>query len=269
MPITSQEELNLVIAQLEGFSPSAYASGATRDRILEDRNYLIRVLDLQEQRMTLDQTLDITTNPDPDTLEEAVKLQAPANLRIENGFIKWDAVDHAVRYELIASENGIDDIISVNGTSYSLIDLMPGDYQFTVKAIGDGFFYESSNPSSLINYEIISTQLATPTNVRVEDGIVKFDAVYGALSYRLVVNYSDFTLTTTSFDLSPYNLAPGTYQITVQALGNGNAILDSEVSEKYYYVIERILTPEETIIQEVVRVDLKEFIFSFLRRDGE
>ncbi len=269
MPITNQEELNLVITQLESFSPSAYASGATRDRILEDRNYLIRILDLQEQRMTLDQTLDITTNPDPDTLDETVKLQAPANLRIEAGFIKWDSVDHAVRYELIASENGIDDIISVNGTSYSLIDLMPGDYQFTVKAIGDGFFYESSLPSTPINYEVISTQLATPTNLRVEDGIVKFDAVYGALSYRLVVNYSDFTLTSTTFDLSPYNLAPGTYQITVQAIGNGNAILDSDVSENYYYVIERILTHEETIIQEVIRVDLKEFIFSFLRRDGE
>jgi|GEM_PF-1936803 uncharacterized lipoprotein YddW (UPF0748 family) len=269
MPITNQNELNLVITELEAFSPSAYASGATRDRILEDRNYLIRVLDLQEQRLTLDQTLDISTNPDPDTLDEAITLQAPQNLRIENGSITWDAVDHAIRYELIATENGIDEVISVNGTSYSLIDIMPGDYQFKVRAIGDGFFYESSVDSSPMDYEVISIQLATPTNLRVENGVVEFDPVYGAISYRLVVNYSDFSLTTTSFDLAPYNLAPGTYQITVQAIGNGNAILDSTISEAYYYVISRTLTPEETLIHEMVRVELKEFIFSFLKRNGE
>ncbi len=269
MPVTTKAELEAVITQLQAFSPSAYASGSTRDRILEDRNYLIKVLDLQLSRMIIDDTIDISVNPDPDTLDEAIILDAPSNLRVENNRLVWSSIDHAIRYEIIATKDGIDQTVSVTQTSYDLIHFTPGDYTFKIRSIGDGFFYESSQLSQSISHQISAINLLTPQNLRVENGIVLFEAVSGALSYKLMVDFSDFTLTTTSFDLSPFNLPAGTYQITVQAIGNGSAIIDSPVSPVYYYTINREFTAVETIIKDMVRDEIKEFIFSWLNKEVE
>ncbi|HAX03849.1 MAG: hypothetical protein A2Y45_07980 [Tenericutes bacterium GWC2_34_14] len=269
MVITNKTELEAVIASLQAFSPTAYASGATRDRILEDRNYLIKVLTLQVERMTLDETIDISVNPDPDTVEEPVVLNAPSNLRISNGSLLWDSVDHALRYELVATKNGVDQVINVSSTSYHLINLTQGDYTFKVRAIGDSFFYETSVYSNSITHSIVATKLATPTNLTVTNGIVTFDSVEGALGYLLVVDFSDFELSTTSFNLASFNLAPGTYTITVKAVGNGNAILDSDVSAPYYYVIEAEKTAEELLLEEILANEMKELIFALLKGQGE
>src|SRR3989339_406534 len=269
MVITNKTELEAVIASLQAFSPTAYASGATRDRILEDRNYLIKVLTLQVERMTLDETIDISVNPDPDTVEEPVVLNAPSNLRISNGSLLWDSVDHALRYELVATKNGVDRVINVSSTSYHLINLTQGDYTFKVTAIGDSFFYETSVYSNSITHSIVATKLATPTNLTVTNGIVTFDSVEGALGYLLVVDFSDFELSTTSFNLASFNLAPGTYTITVKAVGNGNAILDSDVSAPYYYVIEAEKTAEELLLEEILANEMKELIFALLKGQGE
>jgi uncharacterized lipoprotein YddW (UPF0748 family) len=267
MPITSKTELEAVIAELQAFSPTAYASGATRDRILEDRNYLIKVLDLQLNRIILDDTIDISVNPDPDTLEDAVILNAPSLFRVENDALAWSPIDHANRYEIIATKDGVDQTVSVTGTSYPLINFSPGEYTFKIRSIGDGFFYESSVFSTSINYTINAINLATPTNLRVENGIVLFDAVSGAISYKLMIDFSDFTLTTTSFNLAPFNLSSGTYQITVQAIGNGSAIIDSQVSSIYYYTIERQFTAEELIIKDMIKNEIKEIVFSWLTKE--
>jgi len=269
MPMLTQSDLEAVIASLKVFSPTSYASGATRDRILEDRNYLIKVLDLQLSRLILDQTIDISVNPDPDTIEEIVLLQAPLDFRIENDSLKWSSVDHAFNYEIVATKDGIDQTVNVNGTSYSLINFPPGEYTFKIRSIGDGFFYESSTFSPSVSHTIEAIILVTPQNLRVENKIVLFDAVSGALSYRLMIDFSDFELTTTSFSLSQFNLGPGTYQITIQAIGNGNAIIDSSVSPVYYYVIEKSWTAEELLVQEIIKSEIKEFVFSWLTRKGE
>lgn len=268
MPITNQSELEAVIAAL-GFSPSTYASGAARDRILEDRNYLVKVLTLQRERIVIDESIDISTNPDPDTMEEAVQLTAPTNLAISGGNIVWNTVDHAMRYELSYTKDGITRTVLVNATTYALSNFTQGEYTFMVRAIGDGFFYETSPYSASIVHTLTATQLLAPSNLRVEDGIVRFDAVAGALGYKLMIDYSDFNLTTTSFNLAPFNLGPGTYMITVQALGNGTSILDSPVSAVYTYVIERELTAEEILINDIVNHEIKSLIYYWLNRDRD
>lgn len=269
MPITTRNELEAVIQSLQAFSPTAYASGATRDRILEDRNYLIKVLDLQLNRIILDETIDISVNPDPDTLEDAVVLNAPNQFKVENNALVWSSVDHANRYEIVATKDGVDRIVSVNGTSYNLINFTPGDYTFKIRSIGDGFFYESSVFTSNINYTITAITLETPQNLRVINGVVQFDQVSGAISYKLMIDFSDFTLTTNSFDLKPFNLSAGTYTITIQAIGNGSAIIDSSVSSIYYYTIEKEFTSVELLLQDIVSVEIKEIVFSWLKKDSE
>lgn len=265
LSITNQSELEHVIATLQAFSPTTYASGATRDRLLEDRNYLIKILSLQLERIVIDNSMDLSVNPDPDTLEDPIDLSAPSNIRISNGSILWDSVDHATRYELVATKDGIDQVINVSSHSYALSGFSAGEYQFKVRAIGDGFFYKTSPYSTYIAYSIVAQKLATPTNLKVTDGIISFNAVLGAVAYRLVIDYSDFTITGTTFNLSSFNLRPGTYMITVQAIGNGFAILDSDVSQAYAYIIKPEPTEAEVLLKTLIEQELKELILAILK----
>lgn len=261
MPVSTDTELLAVINELKALSPSTYASGATRDRILEDRNFLIKVLELRHQRMILDVTIDISTNPDPDTMSAPIQLDQPQNLAISGNQVVWDSVPHALRYELVQTQGTVEKVYQVSGTTYPLIELYPGQYSFKVRAIGDGFFYLSSNDSQSIDYEVISVKLATPTNIRVEDRVIKFDAVPNATAYKVIIDFSDFRITGTSFNLAPYNLNPGTYQITVQALGNGYAILDSDVSSIYAYIIPKVKSVVELEIIAFRNDVIKNFFF--------
>lgn len=269
LSVETKAELAAFIDELKAFNPSSYASAPARDRILDDRNLLIRALETRLERMNLDLTIDISVNPDPDTLTEPTVLDVPSNITIQNGLIQWSAVPHALRYELVQKQGTMERSFMVNGTSYSLSQLLPGNYDFKVRAIGDGFFSLNSVFSVPLPYEIIGQKLATPTNLRVEDGIIRFQAVANATAYKVVIDYSDFTITTTSLSLIPYQLPPGTYRITVQALGNGYAILDSDISAVYSYVIIRPKTAVETAIIQFRDDVIKSFFYSWQKQPSE
>ncbi len=248
MPVETKTELAAVIAELKAFSPTAYASGATRDRIQEDRNLLIKTLEITLERMNLNDSIDISTNPDPDASTEPETLMTPDSVTIENNTISWSSVLHAIRYELVQIQGEVEVSFLVSSTSYQLSQVYPGIYQFKVRAIGDGFIYLSSPFSEPIAHEVQAVTLATPTNLRVINNVVSFNPVSGATGYLLLIDYSDFRLSSTSFSLAPYSLPPGTYRITIQAVGNGYAILDSAVSAPVFYEIERPLTATEATI---------------------
>ena len=264
LALMPNDTINDFRAQIDAFKAlqtSSYASGAARDRIAEDRNYLVSVLEAKYQRMVLDQTLDITVNPDPDHMEEAVVLSTPQNLRIENNQVVWDDVQDAIRYELVQEKDGHIESFIIDQTSYNLLDVNPGAYTFKVKAIGDGFFFEDSLYSPTLAHVVEAVVLDTPTNITVTDELLTFDSVEGALSYTIYINFSDFEVTSTSFDLSVFNLQPGYYHISIRANGNGYALLNSEVSEIYEYFIPYNYTDEELEILNLVEEEMTEIIF--------
>jgi uncharacterized lipoprotein YddW (UPF0748 family) len=261
MPVSTAAELLSVINEFKALFPSMYASGAARDRILEDRNYLVKVLELKHRRMILDVTIDISVNPDPDVISDPVTLSQPQNVRIQNNQIVWDAVPHALRYELIQTQGVTEKVFQVSGTSYQLSQLFPGQYAFKVRAIGDGFFYMSSSLSLPLSYDVESLKLSTPNNLRIVNQVILFDAVPNATAYRIVIDFSDFTITTTSMNLAPFNLTPGTYQITVQALGNGFAILDSDVSSVVEYIIPKVRTAAQLEIIQFRNEVIKSILY--------
>lgn len=261
MPNDTINDFRIQIDAFRALQTSSYASGAARDRIAEDRNYLVSVLEAKYQRMVLDQTLDITINPDPDHMEEAVVLSIPQNLRIEDNHVIWDDVQNAIRYELIQEKDGHIESFIIDQTSYNLLDVNPGAYTFKVKAIGDGFFFEDSLYSPTLSYVVEAIVLDTPTNVVVTDEILSFDPVEGALSYTIYINFSDFEVTSTSFDLSVFNLQPGYYNISIRANGNGYALLNSEVSDIYEYFIPYNYTDEEQEILDLIDQEIAELIF--------
>lgn len=90
--------------------------------------------------------------------------------------------------------------------------------------------------------EILVEELAVPKNLVIEESILNFDIVDGAVGYRIEVineetNISKKYLVEHLQDLSLLNFQPGLYLIKIQARGDGNKTLDSKFSEGVKYMI--------------------------------
>lgn len=64
----------------------------------------------------------------------------------------------------------------------------------------------------------LDTQVKTPTNVAITDGVVTWTAVTGVDGYVVFVDTTGHDVEVTTFDLKTLSLADGTYQITVTAV---------------------------------------------------
>ncbi|MBE0700903.1 MAG: fibronectin type III domain-containing protein [Acholeplasmataceae bacterium] len=110
-------------------------------------------------------------------------------------------------------------------------------------------------------------ELETPTNVVITEGVVTWDAVEGAESYKVVVNTVAHDTTSTTFDLKTLSLAPGTYQVTIIA---ENVDKVSLPSSPVNYIVEGVTTLKVLIYTQVLSLmdeayepDLDEENFEF------
>jgi hypothetical protein len=122
-------------------------------------------------------------------------LETPSNIRLEAGQLKFDAVTHATLY-----------IIEINGitheTSNTYYDLAPGEiYQIRVKATAST--HQDSPYSEIFTFDLTITP-EVPTNLRITDSSVTWDAMQGAINYILTINNLDIHTTTNSISLEPY-----------------------------------------------------------------
>ncbi|TVP85100.1 MAG: hypothetical protein EA375_05330 [Acholeplasmataceae bacterium] len=267
LPHDSDTALEALIADIRTLSGATYANIPASLRINEDIAYLSRILDIKLERIGLDDAIDLTVNPDPDTFDEGVELTAPANLRIEGDVLQWDGVAHALRYQLVATLGDETVTLNIQGTSFDLLSLKIGSYSFRLRAVGDGYFYLDSALSESVGHVVSAIQLITPANVRVENNKVFFDPVPMAVEYEIIINQTEFIVNEAMFDLAPYNLPPGQYVITVRARGNNGAILSSSYSEPYLHTVTRQMTEAESTIYQMAREDLKAFLLWWMRRD--
>lgn len=189
------------------------------------------------------------------------KLESVSDLHFENNLLTWSPVKNATGYVIkvanaLASEifvgdsnydSSIDGIIvtgDAHGASgYELPSSVPaGVYEFYVAALGsststmDQVGYLSGSRSNSAN----ATVLAEPTNLRVENGIIKWDNVVGALKYKVTVKQvigntevikTAYTTGTTSEGLDTAEYGAALYSVTVVAIGNGTTILNSNIGE--------------------------------------
>ncbi|MDE5414021.1 S8 family serine peptidase [Alkalihalobacterium chitinilyticum] len=147
--------------------------------------------------------------------------------------IHWNSVENAFQYELkLYREESIVETLRVSSTTvqHNFASQMedPGRYTVTVQAIGDQTNYLDGSVSapSLENQIIIELPVvAKPT----WDGdVIRWNGVANASQYELKL-YRGSTLVRTQRvggSIRHYNFAsrmanPGTYRVTVQALGNG------------------------------------------------
>lgn len=86
------------------------------------------------------------------------------------------------------------------------------------------------------SHDTNSNRLATPTNLRVVDGIFAWNSVNHAVGYYVYIDDDEFMVTETRFDVSWLKQKGRQYDLYVQALGDGKHYVDSEkanISYKY------------------------------------
>lgn len=189
------------------------------------------------------------------------KLGAVSDLHFENNLLTWSPVKNATGYvikvanalanEIFAGDVNYDSALNgivVTGDAHGISGyelpstVTAGVYEFYVAALGSSTStmeevgYLSGLNSNIAN----ATVLAEPTNLRVENGIIKWDTVVGALQYKVLVKQTvgnteqtktAYTTGNTQEGLDTSEYGAALYSVTVVSIGNGTTILNSNVGE--------------------------------------
>ena len=151
------------------------------------------------------------------------KLTSPTNFRIENGLLRWDNMNGASSYQIVAGSHTFTTGM-INGYYLNL----PGgtSYDIKVRSNGDNRKYLNSEYSSTIS----ATKLATPYNLALENGYITFDEIEFASGYKLRINGVNYTLSLSDIPYYLEGTGGDTYNIEVMALGD-NSYLNSDYSQ--------------------------------------
>jgi hypothetical protein len=95
--------------------------------------------------------------------------------------------------------------------------------------------FDDLNPYPIPDYSI---RLDRPTNLAVEEGIFKFDAVANRTQYLVRIGEEEILTTNNEVPLKNYIDEPGNYMITVIAKGDGIFYKDSLISSTFSYTYE-------------------------------
>ncbi|MGN1212593.1 MAG: hypothetical protein ACI4TZ_01005, partial [Christensenellales bacterium] len=122
-------------------------------------------------------------------------------------------IENATKYQLQVNEI----IFYTTSLQVDITDyLVGGTNKISVIAFGDDDVYLNSAEGST-NYLL----LGVPQNLKVEDGVLSFDAVADSTSYEIYVNDNlCSTTSSTSADIATYISKPAVYQIKVRAISN-------------------------------------------------
>ncbi len=183
----------------------------------------------------------------------SIRLDRPTNLAVEEGVLSFDAVANRSQYQIMINNEEL-------LTTSNLIQLknyisQPGEYAITVIAKGDGIFYKDSLISATYTY---TYEGAVPLNspdgfILSSTKVLTWDENAPNQSYLFTVNGKSYTIYLNRFNLTTLNLAPGTYDIEVIALGDGFITDDSEAAIFTY----RVYSLQEQYIKDSLRIFLE------------
>ncbi|WP_150283522.1 S8 family serine peptidase [Rummeliibacillus sp. TYF-LIM-RU47] len=161
---------------------------------------------------------------------------------LEGEIIEWTDVPNAFQYEVeLYKDNTIIYTTRVDGTVHE-INLSsemesPGSYTVTVRAIGDGAHYQDGPVSTYSDTSKIIPTLKQVKKPIWDSNTIRWDEVTDASQYMIKL-YNGKTLIQTQTvqnNVQQYNLEkqmvkPGSYTVTVQAIGDSVNYRDSIVS---------------------------------------
>lgn len=187
-----------------------------------ETNYNFKIYAQSNDAYTLDST-DYAS-------EDVVKLGMVKNIKIQGDMITWDLVDKAQGY-----------VISVDGTEVNTdrnqyaFEGYDGSHKIKIKAKGNGSNIVSSD------YSEIQTiyKLSKPKNLSINNGVLSWDPVSNASSYRIILTNGNsdssdgsYTSTSNTITINKSDLKESK-TIQVQAIGDGLTKVDSKLSDPY------------------------------------
>jgi len=160
-------------------------------------------------------------------------LPAPTGVAITGNTLSWTAVPNAVGYRVYVGGTQRT-TQNITGTEFNLatLNLSNADHNIQVRAMGNSTTTRNSPLSTGINFR--PGAVGTPTNVNIAGTNLSWTAVSNAIGYRIYVGGTARTtgteITATNFNLATLNLAIGTHEVQVRALGNNTNTFDSALS---------------------------------------
>jgi len=184
--------------------------------------------------------------------------------------LSWTGVDNSEGYRVYVNGTPIAEVKT--GTEFTL-NLGEGTYVVTVVSIGDGDIFADSfagigivlNVAPTGNI-VIATQLDRPEITDIIEGLLTWSGAQNATSYRVIVNGVVMATVIAednseySFNLNALALGNANYIVRVIAVGNGQEVLDSQMSNAVIFESEiiivtslpRIETPFVDIVGDIL-----------------
>ncbi|MDR7240438.1 S8 family serine peptidase [Neobacillus drentensis] len=155
--------------------------------------------------------------------------------------LQWNDVDNATQYEVklyrgttLVDTKGVN--ASVRQINFSFQMNSPGTYTATVQAIGDNNLYRNGSVSILSNQRITVSQVQKPTW---NGDVIKWFGVASTTQYevKLYRGTSLIVIRRVGGSVRQYNFAslmktPGSYSVTVQAIGDNRLYRNGPVSAR-------------------------------------
>jgi division protein CdvB (Snf7/Vps24/ESCRT-III family) len=178
------------------------------------------------------------------------ELGTPINVKLQGETVSWDAVENADGYVV---KVGIAEHTAASTTfDLGTLTLAEGTYQVSVKATSTDELFLDSKYSTAVSYVVgpASTTLSAPA-LSITGGVASWNAVEHASGYVLKVGTTEYTLQAGPYDLAGNLSGLGEYAVSVKAVGNGTAYLDSAFSSVLTYnLTQEVVTEKRTAVLE-------------------
>lgn len=160
------------------------------------------------------------------------------SLQISGSTLNWFKIPYATSYEVYETVKNADNSVKTQETkiatlnndtfSYDISSRLSSEspyykYSYSIKALGSGFYTNSSNSNS-VEY-IQKIKLSTPQNLKVEKSsdkvMLSFNNVEYATKYLVTINDDDsktFETTETTYDVTTYITNYASFYFKVQAV---------------------------------------------------
>lgn len=155
--------------------------------------------------------------------------------------IDWSGASDAIAYKVVVKKSGV--VISENvivGHELDVQGYENGDYTVEITSLGTGIESLSAIGCASVGFEV----QATPSNLKMENKVIKWDEVEGA-KYNLVIEDSNGVelkneiIQVNSFDLSSYVFDSGEYIYKLSCLEQEGK-LASQVARNTFYKLEEV-----------------------------
>lgn len=144
------------------------------------------------------------------------------NLKVNaDGTVTWDAVENATSYAVTVKTADGEKVYYLGNNSFSVVDYGVGEMNIGVVAVADKYY---SQEATTLSYN--KSTMAAPTNVRINETTLVWDAVEGA-TYTVKISGKEYSAKTNSLELKESYFSGNDYSVSVMATKGGVSSLYS------------------------------------------